>query len=170
MFHYLQYPSSLPNAYITEINHCLIWQHFNWIVSVHIDANICKTNQEQLQTKFQRAKLVCSILIKDKSLATKNSFTQKQKLSMKIRYPCYNLNFLEALWAFLLISQAIHLYQVQIARESAVFQLVKVKTCKCSCDHFPQLFISREHACFTTWSDQQQGKQVKQVQIRDWFI
>lgn len=86
---------------------------------------------------------------------------------MRIRYPCYNLKFSEGTVGISLLSQAIHLYQEPTTRESAVFELFRVKTYKCSCDHFSQLFISWEHAYFTTWSSQQQGKQ---VQICDWLF
>lgn len=60
---------------------------------------------------------------------------KKQLTVQKIRYPWYNLHFVEALWACF-CSQAILLHQVPTTRKHAVLKLVGVKTHKCSCHQF----------------------------------
>lgn len=61
----------------------------------------CKCWQNKPRTaankirKFQRAELACSIPITQKAVETNNFFPTKAVTVEKIRYPCYNLNFLD---------------------------------------------------------------------------
>lgn len=124
-----------------ETHHCSILEHWDLIFRAGSNANICKPKQEWLQIKirkFQRAEPACSILITQKAVETNTFFPpvkKKQLTVQKIRYPWYNLHFVEALWACF-CSQAILLHQVPTTRKHAVLKLVGVKTHKCSCHQF----------------------------------